>query len=253
MERERNARRRKNAKKKKHAQRIYALVVLISGLAIIIMTVLLLFHIQKIEVKGNEYCSDREVAESIKGGRLSTNSLYLVLQYGMGKGNVLPCFESMQVSMKNPWTVQIRVKEKTIVAGMKEGEQYVYFDSEGLVVDKSAVKKIVPLVEGITLTSSGEYKVLECADTKLFSEVLDACRELQNYNLSVDKITCRNDRIYLRIANVKVNLGESISAEKIAQIPPIIEKLGGQEGTLHLENYADGQETITFEKAKKSK
>ena len=125
MERERNARRRKNAKKKKHAQRIYALVVLISGLAIIIMTVLLLFHIQRIEVKGNEYCSDREVAESIKSGRLSTNSLYLVLQYGMGKGNVLPCFESMQVSMKNPWTVQIRVKEKTIVAGMKEGEQYV--------------------------------------------------------------------------------------------------------------------------------
>ena len=103
------------------------------------------------------------------------------------------------------------------------------------------------------MTSSGEYKVLECADTKLFSEVLDACRELQNYNLSVDKITCRNDRIYLRIANVKVNLGESISAEKIAQIPPIIEKLGGQEGTLHLENYADGQETITYEKAKKSK
>ena len=55
MERERNARRRKNAKKKKHAQRIYALVVLISGLAIIIMTVLLLFHIQRIEVKANEY------------------------------------------------------------------------------------------------------------------------------------------------------------------------------------------------------
>ena len=129
----------------------------------------------------------------------------------------------------------------------------IFHQIEGLVVDKSAVKKMVPLVEGITLTSSGEYKVLECADTKLFSEVLDACRELQNYNLSVDKITCRNDRIYLRIANVKVNLGESISAEKIAQIPPIIEKLGGQEGTLHLENYADGQETITFEKAKKSK
>ncbi|MEI3209887.1 MAG: hypothetical protein V8S14_02350 [Lachnospiraceae bacterium] len=41
--------------------------------------------------------------------------------------------------------------------------------------------------------------------------------------------------------------------EKIAQIPPIIEKLGGQEGTLHLENYADGQETITFEKARKIK
>ena len=42
MERERNARRRKNAKKKKHAQRIYALVVLISGLAIIILSPLLL-------------------------------------------------------------------------------------------------------------------------------------------------------------------------------------------------------------------
>ena len=34
--------------------------------------------------------------------------------------------------------------------------------------------------------------------------------------------------------------------EKIAQIKPIMKKLEDREGTLHLENYSDGNETITF-------
>ena len=83
MERERNARRRKNAKKKKQAQRIYALVVLISGLAIIIMTVLLLFHIQRIEVKGNEYCSDRGSGREHKNAQ-AFEQIPCIWYYSMG-------------------------------------------------------------------------------------------------------------------------------------------------------------------------
>lgn len=252
MDKKREARRRRKMQKKKHRQKIYALAVLLSGAAILILAITLLFHIQKIEIRGNGYCTDKEVADSVKSGKLSSNSLYLTMEYAMGKGNVLPCFDSMKVSMVNPWTVRIDVKEKTIVAAMKEGNKYIYFDEEGLVVDKSSVKKDVPLVQGITLTSSGEYEELQSSDARLFAQVLDACRELQNYSLTVDKITCKNDRIYLRISDVKVNLGETITAQKIAQIPPIVEKLNGQSGILHLENYADGQETVTFEKTKKS-
>ena len=37
-----------------------------------------------------------------------------------------------------------------------------------------------------------------------------------------------------------------VTVEKIAQIKPILEKLEEQEGTLHLENYSAGNETITF-------
>ena len=252
MDKKQNAERRKKLQKKKRLQRIYAFVVLLSGIVIIVLSVLLLFHIQKIKVHGNEYSTDQEVVDSVKNDRFSTNSLYLTGKYALGKGTILPCFERLEVSMKNPWTIKIDGKEKPIVACMKDGENYIYFDETGLVVDQSSVKRMVPVVKGLALNFDGEYKELQCADTELFTQVLDACRELQNYNLSVDKINCKNDRIYLRIDNIKVNLGENITAQKIAQIPPIVEKLDGQKGTLHLENYADGQETITFEKAKKS-
>ena len=156
--------------------------------------------------------------------------------------------------MKNPWTVQILCKGKgTIVAGMKEGEQYVYFDSEGLVVDKSAVKKMVPLVEGITLTSSGEYKVLECADAKLFSEVLDACRELQNYNLSVDKITCRNDRNLFADRKCKSKSWREHFRREDCTDPANYRKTGRAGRNSAFGKLRSRQETITFEKAKKSK
>lgn len=38
-----------------------------------------------------------------------------------------------------------------------------------------------------------------------------------------------------------------MTSEKIAQLPPILEKLQGQAGTLHLENYSEDQETIPFD------
>ena len=38
-----------------------------------------------------------------------------------------------------------------------------------------------------------------------------------------------------------------MSAVQIAQIPPILEKIGDKEGTLHLENYSEVKGTITFQ------
>lgn len=54
----------KNRKKKSH--RIYAFFVLTLGIMIIVLSMLLLFHIQKIEVKGNNYCTDKEIVDLAK-------------------------------------------------------------------------------------------------------------------------------------------------------------------------------------------
>ena len=66
-------------------------------------------------------------------------------------------------------------------------------------------------------------------------------------------VSTKDGNIYLHINNVRVSLGNTVSAEKIAQIPPIMEKLGRKKGILHMENYSDSRETITFEKKKASK
>ena len=47
--------------------------------------------------------------------------------------------------------------------------------------------------------------------------------------------------------NIRACLGNQVSAEQIAQIRPILKKLGDKTGILHLESYSENNTTITFE------
>lgn len=44
-----------------------------------------------------------------------------------------------------------------------------------------------------------------------------------------------------------MSLGNDVTSVKVAQIPKILEKLEGKEGTLHLENFSDESDTATFD------
>ena len=57
-------RKKNNGHKKSH--KIYALVVILLGLAIIALAGLLLFYVQRIEVKGNEYTSSDEIVSMVQ-------------------------------------------------------------------------------------------------------------------------------------------------------------------------------------------
>ncbi len=244
----------KRKKKKKKTHRLYAAIVMLLGIIILVLGFVLLFHVQKIEIRGNEYCSEQEIAEAVQSDRLSDNSLYIVLRYATGHGQMIPCLDTMSVRMENPWTIRVQVEEKPIVGCVKDGEDYTFFDREGLVVKQSITpKQGIPVVEGIDLSNVKLYEKLESKKAKILREILEASSEAKKYELSIDKITYEENEICLHIGNVCVNLGNSVTSEKIAQIPPIIEKLGKKKGTLHLENYSVGQGTITFEKKGKTK
>lgn len=236
----------KNRKKKSH--RLYAFFVLTLGIMIIVLSMLLLFHIQKVEVKGNTYCTDTEIVELVKNDKFSNNSLYVLGKYCLGKGGTLPCLENIKVSLKAPWSIRITVKEKQPVGYLMDGKDYVYFDKEGFVVEKGKIPiKGVPLVEGLEVKTMEEYQPLKSDSSGIFEEILKASQELKKQNLASDKIVCKNERLFLYIGNVCVSLGTHVTSEKIAQIPPILEKLGGKSGTLHLENYSEDQQTIPFD------
>lgn len=254
MEKETQGVHKKKRKKKKKTHRIYAAIVMLLGIVILLLGFLLLFHIQKIEIRGNEYCSDQEIAKVVQSDRLSDNSLYVVCKYAIGRGEKLPCFETMKVRMQNPWTIRIQVEEKAIVGCLKDGKDYTFFDRDGLVVKQSvAPMQGIPVVEGIDLNQVKLYQKLESKKTKILEKILEASSEAKKYELSIDKIEYKDNKICLYIGNVCVNLGNTVTSEKVAQIPPIIEKLGKKKGTLHLENYSTGQGTITFEKKGKTK
>lgn len=240
---------RNKRKRKKKGLRLYALAVIILGLAIICLSILLLFRVRTIEVKGNEYTSDKEIVKMVQDDQYSVNSLYIFGKYIIGRGQVLPCFENVKISLKAPWTVRVTVEEKQIVGYMKNKKEYIYFDKEGFILKKSNEKmEDAVLVEGIQADSLELYESLKNGKSAVFEEILETTKELKKYDLDIKKIVCKDNRIYIYTKKVCISLGNTVSSEKIAQIPPIMEKLGKKKGTLHLENYSEDRQTITFNK-----
>ena len=237
---------RRPGKKKTH--RLYAFVVLLLGAAILALGILILFYVQKIEVSGNEYCSDQQIVDVVKEDKYAVNTLYIAAKYALGKGETLPCLDAISVRLTAPWAIKVTVREKPIVGYVNNGDQYAYFDKEGLVIYESTVMmEGLPCIEGIDLENIELYSQLETDSSKIFEEILETSQEVKKYDLNTDKIVCKGNDIYLYIGTVYVNLGSKVSSEQIAQIKPILEKLEGQEGTLHLENYSDSSGTITFD------
>lgn len=234
---------------KKKTHRLYALVVIILAVAILAVGILVLFYLQGIKVSGNEYCTDQEIADVIKKDKGSFNTIYVTAKYAFGYGEKLPCLENMKVSMKNPWTLQIKVEEKPIVGYVKDGDRYFYFDKTGLVVDESgSLTEGLPSITGLEMKNVKLYQTLECENAGIFEEILKTSKEIKKYELGQVKIVCEGNQIFLEIGKVRVNLGSSVSSEQVAQIKPILEKLGDRAGTLHLEDYSESGSTITFDK-----
>lgn len=239
---------KRKRKKKKKSHRLYAFVVLLFGFAIIVITFLLLFYIQKIEVEGNGYLSEEEIVEAVKDDKLSVNSLYVLGKYALGKGTVIPCLDQIKIRMKSPWVLKVEVKEKPIVGYIQNGEMYEYFDREGMVVfESSELMEGLPYIEGIEVADIKLYHQLKSGDTRIFEQILETSKEVTKYELVTDRIVCEEDNICLYVGNVRICLGKSVSSAQIAQIKPILEKLGNQEGTLHLEHYSEMNQTVTFE------
>ena len=237
---------KKKRKDKKH--HAYALIVLILAAAIIILGAVLLFYIQEVVVSGNEYCDSQEIVDCVQNDKMSKNSLYVLAKYSLGRGKKPECLDTLEVSMKNPWTLKITVKEKNMVGCVKSGKKYSYFDQNGLVVNVTEVKDSkIPIVSGVKIKKNKLYSQIKTTNQTKFSEVVEACGESQRYGIHPEKIYVKDQQIYMDFGNVRACLGNQVSAEQIAQISPILKKLGDKTGILHLESYSENNTTITFE------
>jgi len=234
-------------RKRKKTHKLYAAIVLVLGVIIICLSVLLLFYVQRIEIKGNQYCSDKTIVQAIQNDKFSINSLYVLAKYSAGNGEVPVGLESMEVKMKNPWTLSVTVEEKESIGYFEHKKQRVYFDEEGLVlIDGLAIVEGVPLVEGVEFKNIKLHSTLSCENSGVFEEIRTIKHEFEKNEIKIDHILYINDRIYVYKGKKCFSLGMEVTPEKVAQIPPILKKLGKKKGTLHLENYSGGNETITF-------
>ncbi len=230
--------------------------LLTAGLTLVILTlaIVLVFHIQTIKVTGNQYCTKEEIVKWLQKDKLSSNSLYVWLKYNYTDAEKLPFMEDCEIHLKNPWTVEVRVYEKSVTGYLELNNQFIYFDKDGTVLKMSDQASIdgVPQIEGIdvVLSEVKEFAQLPVTDKKIFSNVLDVTKEVQNNSLTPDRILFEDGEATLVFGSIKVLLGQDNMTEKIAQIQPILEKLAEKypdvSGVLHLENYSRDNQVISF-------
>ena len=241
----------KERKKRIMKRAVMKAILVIMLVCIAMITFLLLFQVRKIEVSGNQYLSRQEIADWVQDDEWSANSLYLMIKYHLMDYEMLPAMEEVNVTMKNPWTVKVTLKEKRIAGYIDSGDNCIYFDKDGIVLAKTTeLWDGIPCIEGLQVKKVELYKELPVSDAnkKAFANLLDMTLTLKKCDLTPDKIICSGSDLYLMFGNKCIDVGHTNLEERIMQISPILEKLGDQGGTLHLEDFNTDNTTISFEK-----
>lgn len=240
--------RKRRKKKSRFGYYLYAVVVLILTITNITLAILLLTHVQKVEVSGTEISTEDEIAAWITEDPLTRNSLYTIWKFNMGSYEQPVYIEDVKVSLGSPWKIKVDITEKEIIACTQYKESYVYFDKEGLVMQILPEKREdIQLVENIAVQDAKQFKVMKVQNEKLFSYIEDIVRETQKNELYPERIVWEDDSMNLYFGTVCVQLGKMNYDVKVEQLPAILVDLEGKTGVLHMEHYSEVGEKISFE------
>ena len=243
-------REQRRKKKSKTAYYLYAIVVLLLTIVNITLSILLVTHVQGIQVSGTVYSTSNEIVKWIKEDSKTKNSIYTLWKFKTGKYTLPVYMQDIKVSLSAPWKVNAVVTEKEVVACTLMDDVYVYFDKEGLVMKRSSLyDESILCVEGLGVEKAERFTYLEIENEKIFKYVVTITTEIKKANLQPDKVAWEDDSINLYFDDVCVKLGKTNFSEKISELPPILEKLQGKSGVLQMEHYNSDSTGISFEKS----
>lgn len=247
QEREERPKKKRKKKKSKVGYYLYAVVVLILTIAILVVSTLILFHVQKIEVKGTNYSKKNDIIKWVQEDQYTSNALYALCKFKLGSNKIPPYLEKVQVGLSAPWALKVTVKEKTRIGCVATDEGYAYFDKEGMVLWEKAEKiEEIPLLEGLDVETSELYEKLPVDEEEVFSYFVELTKEMKKHKLNPERIVWEENSMNLYFGNVCVRLGRSRFDEKAIQLPPILEKLEGKKGVLDMEYYNEASPNISF-------
>lgn len=224
-------------------------VSVILALLLVLLAVLFLFQVRKVTVYGNTIHSAEEIQEGLINSVLHKNTLYLHWAYREGSvPDSLPFLKSLKVTMKSPSEIAVEVTEKEPVGYIDQGI-YVYFDQEGMVLEFSKKEDdSYPIITGADVDEPVLYQKLPMASSAQLRTILSITQLLNYQELEADEIRFGDKGdITVFVGGVEALLGQDeYLEEKIANLKAILQKLGKEKGTLHLESFTGKSDLTTF-------
>ena len=242
---------RRKKKRKMRALLIFLFICLFLALAALV--VVKVFQVKKVEVTGNKLYENEQIEKWVLNDEYSWNSLYVYLKYRFFDTEEVPFIDTMEVGLKIPQTITIRVYEKGLLGYlyMDTIGQNVYFDKDGFVVETSSeVIEDVPRITGLTCNQVVLYEKLDLENKNALKTLLSVTQTLKKYSLVPDSIAYgANGEIGLSYGAISVSLGTTENLiEKVKRLERIMPKLEGMSGTLYLEEWTEETTDITFKR-----
>lgn len=208
------------------------------------------FKITQITIEGSDKYSYDELYEYIFADRNDKNTLLFRFTNSRNAMPEIPFISKVSIEVKDRHSLEVTVYEKSIVGYVEYKGTNMYFDKDGIIVEASTKQLAdVPLIKGLEFDSIVMHEKLQVGDDEIFTTLLDVTQYLDKYDIVMDYIYVGKEyEINLLIGDVTVKLGQNDynMGEKIYELSCLKDKLIGLKGTLHMENYDENKEYITF-------
>lgn len=242
--------RRKRKKLRKRRILTVLLPILLLILALGAIMVWKVFVVRDVEVKGNEIYSDEQIVNWALDDEYSWNSIYVVLKNRFQKQEEIPFVDSIEITLKSPSKLQIKVSEKGVL-----GYVYVpalgknaYFDKDGFVVEiSSEIIEGTMKISGLSVEDAVLYQKLDLDNSSILRTLLSVTQLLKKYERVPETIYVQDNNVLLSYGSIQVDLGTGSSLnEKILRMDQNLPELEGLTGTLHLDTWSKANTDIYF-------
>lgn len=227
---------------------LIVVIVLLAGVA----AAGLLLRVEEVRVGGHSHYSTEEIeALFFKEEGLSRSPL-VILWKKLTNGWKIPQLENYEVSFDGLKTVNVQVKEKKLYGYVPHFGSNLFFDKDGVVVKSSSeVFQDVLKVSGLKVETAVLNEPLKVENEKNFKLVATVIDFISSNQIKLDNVSMYlysaveeisiydGSSVSMRMGDITVLLGKNVDMqEKLLDLIQMLPEIWGQEGTLHMEDYA---------------
>ena len=195
-----------------------------------------IFNIKAIEVNGNNKI-DKDTVISLSGVNIGKNIFQVSKKQVINSIKENQYINNVEVKRKLPGTLELKVEERKIAYQVKIINSYVYIDYQGYILEVSAKKEKVPLIEGFTTEQETllNGKRLINNDIKLLRTILRIMETAKTSEIDklISKISVKNNEYILELSkeNKLVYLGDATDlTNRMTYVKIIVDKEKGKTG-----------------------
>ena len=233
--------------------------ILIEGIVCAILIFALVFfvgfRVTKVEVKGNEFYTDKEIKKMVLDAPIAKNTILAMMIKTEEKTKDAQLIEKVTLKRENMNTLVVQVKEKKLIGYFDYEGKYANFDRQGVVqiLTEEPIKD-VPYIEGLDVKDVKQGEKLKGVNTKKLNTILSVGKMLEKTEQKPDKLVFNEmKQLVLYYGEIEVRLGSDENMdEKMNRLVGILPQLEGMEGILHLENITEDTQAVVFDDTQKS-